>query len=75
VKAAQGERPVKRDYTKGRVINEKREKEWSTLIQNRYLKGQCFLCGNSHHRREACTGTVIDLKDHIKDHEENASQK
>jgi hypothetical protein len=71
----QGEWQGRSEFPKGQIITERTARIWSKTVQNRYLKGQCFACGNRHKRPEPCTGPVINLKEHIKDDGENAKQK
>jgi hypothetical protein len=44
-KSYQEERP---EFIKGRCITERQAECWSKTVQERYLKGNCFECGNSH---------------------------
>jgi hypothetical protein len=71
VKAMRVEQPA----GERRFITAKRKRTWSRLIEERYLKGQCFLCGTSHLRHEACVGEVINLKVHIQKEEQTATLK
>jgi hypothetical protein len=70
-----GEWQGRSEFPKGRIMTERRARIWSKTVQTRYLKGQCFACGNRHKRTEPCTGPVINLKEHIKADKENAKQK
>jgi hypothetical protein len=71
----QEERQGSYEFVKGRVINDRQARVWSKTVQDRYVQGKCFECGNSHLRAEPCTGPVINLKDHIKSNKENAKHK